>query len=57
MAGAVSKEGRIEGCVEHSQYVIRGPQGVMKEIPLEEARQDSRLQAAIRRNGWGSLDG
>ncbi len=51
------KEGRIEGRVEHSQYVIRGPLGVMKEIPLDDARQDVKLQAAIRRNGWGSTDG
>ena len=29
----------------------------MKEIPLEEALQDSKLQAAIRRNNWGSTDG
>ncbi len=53
----MAKEGRIEGRVEHSQYVIRGAMGVMKEIPLEEARQDSKLAAAIRRNGWGPLDG
>lgn len=46
------KEGRIEGRVEHSQYVIRGPMGVMKEIPLVEAREDGKLAAAIKRNGW-----
>lgn len=49
------KEGRIEGCVEHSQYVIRGPQGVLKQIPLVEARQDRKLAASIRRNGWQEL--
>lgn len=51
------KEGRIEGRVEHSHYVIRGPQGVMKQIPLTEARQDSKLLAAIERNGWEEVDG
>ncbi len=50
------KEGRIEGRVEHSHYVIRGPQGVMKQIPLAEARADAKLAAAIARNGWGSLE-
>jgi hypothetical protein len=51
------KQGRIEGRVEHSQYVIRGPQGVMKEIPLSEARGDRQLAAAIERNGWQKIDG
>ncbi len=46
------KQGRIEGRVEHSQYVIRGPQGVMKEIPLKEARGDAKLLASIERNSW-----
>lgn len=46
------KDGRIEGRVEHSQYVIRGPQGVMKQTPLSEAREDRKLLSAIERNGW-----
>jgi hypothetical protein len=46
---------RIEGRVEHSNYVIRGPQGVMKQIPLSEAREDRKLAAAIRRNGWQEI--
>lgn len=46
---------RIEGRVEHSQYVIRGPEGVMKQIPLSEAREDKKLAAAIRRNGWEGI--
>lgn len=49
------KQGRIEGRVEHSQYVIRGPQGVVKQIPLEEARADRKLAAAIARNGWEGI--
>ncbi len=55
MVGQVPKEGRIGGRVEHSHYVIRGPQGVLKEIPLAEARTDEKLQAAIRRNSWEPL--
>jgi hypothetical protein len=49
------KEGRIEGRVHHSHYVITGPQGVMKEIPLDDARADRKLAAAIQRNGWEPL--
>jgi len=49
------KEGRIEGRVENSLYVIRGPSGVMKQIPLDEAREDTKLAAAIRRNGWETI--
>lgn len=41
--------------MEHSQYVIRGPQGVVKEIPLSEARDDTKLAAAIKRNGWEAI--
>jgi hypothetical protein len=46
---------RIEGRVEHRNYVIRGPQGVMKQIPLSEAREDKKLAAAIKRNGWEGI--
>lgn len=55
MAGRMPKDGRIEGRVEHSQYVIRGPQGVLKEIPLTEARGDRKLLSAIERNGWEGI--
>lgn len=49
---------RVEGRREHSQYVIRGPDGgVMKEIPLGEAKGDRKLLAAIKRNGWGPVNG
>lgn len=46
---------RIEGRVENGNYVITGPQGKMKEIPLAEAREDSKLAAAIKRNGWAPI--
>jgi hypothetical protein len=49
------KQGRIEGRVEHSNYVIRGSQGVMKQIPLDQARSDTKLRAAIERNGWEGI--
>lgn len=48
---------RIEGRVVNSHYVITGPSGVMKQIPLAEARADPKLAAAIRRNGWEQIDG
>lgn len=51
------KAGRIEGRVEHGQYVIRGPQGVMKQVPLDEARMDQKLASAIARNNWEPVDG
>ena len=46
---------RIEGRVVNSQYVVSGPTGVMKQIPLEQARSDPKLQAAIRRNNWETV--
>ena len=49
------KPGRLEGRMENGQYVIRGPQGVVKEIPLEDAREDKKLAAAIQRNGWEGI--
>lgn len=51
------KEGRIEGSVNGEKYVISGPQGLIREIPLEEARQDRKLAAAIQRNSWEEIDG
>lgn len=49
------KEWRLEGRVRHSQYIIEGPHGVVKEIPLEQAREDTKLASAIRRNGWEAI--
>lgn len=47
---------RIEGKVRGSNYVILAPDGgVMKEVPLADARADSKLAAAIARNGWEGL--
>jgi len=46
---------RIEGRVRDSQYIVTGPSGVVKEIPLSEARKDAKLLAAIKRNGWEDI--
>lgn len=49
---------RIEGSVRGSVYVITAPDGgVLKEIPLADARGDKKLAAAIARNGWSPIDG
>jgi hypothetical protein len=45
---------RITGRVNGSNYEVVSPAGdVMKSIPLSEA--DSKLRAAIERNGWEAL--
>lgn len=46
---------RIEGRVEGSRYVITSAHGVVKEIPLSEARSDPKLKAAIKRNSWQEI--
>jgi hypothetical protein len=47
---------RIEGEVRGSSYVILNLDGgVLKEIPLSEARGDRKLAAAIKRNGWEEI--
>ena len=47
---------RIEGRVDGDHYVVAHA-GVLKRIPLAEARQDPKLLAAIKRNGWEAVDG
>lgn len=51
------KEGRIEGRVIGGKYVVAGPLGVTLEMPIAEAREDPKLLAAIRRNGWEPASG
>lgn len=46
---------RVEGRVRNSMYVITSANGVVKEIPLSEARSDQKLQAAIKRNSWEEI--
>lgn len=47
---------RIEGRIEGNYYVI-SHDGTLRKIPLDEARQDRKLLAAIERNGWERIDG
>ncbi len=47
---------RTEGRVEGGKYVIRRD-GVLRTYTLAEAREDKKLVAAIRRNGWEPPDG
>lgn len=45
---------RITGRVSGANYEVLSPDGdVVKQIPLEEA--DSKLKAAIERNGWEKI--
>ena len=39
------KQGRIEGSVEGGNYVIRGPSGVRKQMPLDETDLHVRVVA------------
>lgn len=49
---------RIEGKVGDGVYLILAVDGgVMKAIPLDEARTDKRLAKAIDRNGWEKING
>lgn len=49
---------RITGRInrERGEYEVVGLEGeVVKAIPLDDARNDSKLAAAIERNGWEKL--
>lgn len=47
---------RITGRVTGNSYEVVGVDGsVISSYPLDEARKDSRLAAAIKRNGWQEL--
>ena len=47
---------RITGRVNGEIYEIVGLDGdVIQTIPLADARDDQKLMAAIRRNGWESI--
>lgn len=49
---------RITGRVNGEVYEIVGIDGsVTASIPLDDARKDAKLAAAIKRNGWEKLDG
>lgn len=46
---------RVEGRIRHGMYVITSANGVVKEIPLSDARNDDKLKAAIKRNSWEEI--
>jgi hypothetical protein len=47
---------RIQGRVVGDQYEVFGVDGAMlSRTPLTEARSDTRLAAAIKRNGWEAI--
>ena len=47
---------RYSGRVQDGNYEVLDPTGgVVRQIPLEEARGDSKILAAIRRNGWQEI--
>jgi hypothetical protein len=49
---------RITGRVNGQNYEVLSPAGdILKQMTLDEARFDSKLKAAIVRNGWEGLDG
>lgn len=47
---------RITGRVNGDRYEILNPEGgVTRSQPMSEARADSKLAAAIKRNGWEDI--
>lgn len=47
---------RITGRVGQSHYEVVSHSGeVLKSIPLDEAKDHSKLQKAIERNGWEAI--
>jgi hypothetical protein len=47
---------RFAGRVRGDLYEVLNPAGgVVKEIPLSQARGDSKLAAAIERNSWDAI--
>ena len=47
---------RIEGRIVGSMYEVVQPDGsVISQMPLDIARKDAKLAAAIKRNGWQAI--
>jgi hypothetical protein len=47
---------RILGRVQGDMYQVVHPDGgIVSETPLKDAREDSKLAAAIKRNGWEAI--
>lgn len=47
---------RIEGRRNGNTYEVVRDGAVISSVPLTEAQSDSKLAAAIKRNGWEQLD-
>lgn len=48
----MAKDGRIEGRVNGGAYELVQGDSVIASYPLEDAKVDTKLQAAIKRNSW-----
>jgi hypothetical protein len=46
---------RIVGRVKGQEYQVVQGDAVISSYPLSEARTDSKLAAAIKRNGWDAI--
>jgi|GEM_PF-7111316 len=49
--------GRVRGSVsvDGQSYELRQGETLLKSLPIDEARQNGKLAAAIKRNGWEKL--
>lgn len=49
--------GRVMGAISEdgASYELRQGGRLLQAIPMDEARKDGKLAAAIRRNGWEKL--
>jgi hypothetical protein len=49
--------GRIRGAMadDGETYELRQGEKLLQSIPIDEARGDKKLAAAIKRNAWGAL--
>jgi hypothetical protein len=47
---------RFGGRVGDGVYELTAPDGgILRAIPLDQARSDTKLKAAIQRNGWQAI--
>lgn len=51
----MAKDGRIEGRVNGDTYELIQHGVVIASFPLEEAKVDPKVQAAIKRNSWEKI--
>ena len=50
-------QGRIEGrkSDDGTAYELRQAGELLRSTPIDDAKDDKKLAAAIRKNGWGQL--